>query len=658
MARKTRRAVRPDDAWDLASVMDPRISPDGRQVAYVVGRPDREEDRTGAAIWLASLDGKAKPRAFTCEGHARAPRWSPDGRSLAFIRNLGKGSRLMLASLDGGEPRELPTGPGSVQDPCWSPDGERIAYVRATGQGRRDAKTPAERNAPYVIRDTYWRFDGAGLYDGRRRHVFTIDAASGEESQVSDGDWHDAQPAWSPDGKLIAFSSDRSPDRFDRLWRSDVYAVSSRGGRARRLTRGRGAAAYPSFSPDGTHVACVGHEHGAHLGGDHGHLLLMPIRGPAKVSILTADSDLPIGIFAALGASFAWRPDGSGLLFLAGERGAVPIFAVDRAGGSVKKLVDADLQAGALSVSSDGARVAFCATWSSELPEVFTASLRGESKPRRVSDANATLRAQIDLVPTRRIRYKSFDGLEIEAFVLHPRKVRKGAKLPLALQIHGGPHGAHPMVFNPLAMQALAAAGYLVLMPNPRGSTGYGEEFCRAVEGDWGGGDYEDLMAGVDELIRRGVADPKRLCVGGYSYGGYMSSWMVGQTNRFRAAAIGAPITNLASSFGTEDISHLSLDEIGGTPWSNPDAYRERSPLTHVDKVETPVQLTHWEGDLRCPIGQSEEFYTALRFRGVPVEFIRYPGGSHGGRTPSQDVDTNERMIAWYDKHTKKGAAR
>ncbi len=660
MARVTKRAVRPEDTWKLANVFDPRISPDGRQVAYVVSRPDREQDRAGASIWLAPLDGKGKPRAFTHEGHARAPRWAPDGGSLAFIRNLGKGSRLMLAPLDGGEPRELSTGPGSVQEPCWSPDGKRIAYLHATGKGRREAVTPAERNAPVVVRDLYYRFDGAGLYDARRRHLFTIDVESGEERQLTDGDWHDAQPSWSPDSKQLVFISDRSPDRWDRLWRSDVYVVSARGGRVRRLTRGRGAASHPLFSPDGTQVAAVGHEHGDHSGGRNTHLMLAPVRGRASVTSLTADSDLSVmgSPLAPLGAPFSWRPDGTGLLFLAGDAGAVAIFSVDRASGAVKKIVEAELQAGALSVSSDGARVAFCAAWSSELPEVFAASLRGESRPRRVSDANTALRREIELVPTRRIRYPSFDGLEIEAFVLQPPAARRGAKLPLALEIHGGPHGAHPMAMNPLRMQALAAAGYVVLMPNPRGSASYGEEFCRACVGDWGGGDYRDLMAGVDELIRRGIADPERLYVGGYSYGGYMSAWMVGQTDRFRAAAVGAPITNLASSFGNEDIPHASIAELGGTPWSNAEAYRERSPISYVENIKTPVQLSHWEGDLRCPIGQSEELYTALKLRGVPVEFVRYPGGSHVGRTPSQDIDSAERLIAWYDKHAPRKRAR
>jgi dipeptidyl aminopeptidase/acylaminoacyl peptidase len=324
-------------------------------------------------------------------------------------------------------------------------------------------------------------------------------------------------------------------------------------------------------------------------------------------------------------------------------------------------VVDGDLQAQGLALAPDEKSVVFASVWSSELPEIRVASLGRARSLRALSAANAKLAARVEFGRTERITYASSDGLEIEAFVVYPpgagkaRPGKSGARKgphPTILEIHGGPHGAHPATFNMLRTQALAGAGYVVLLPNPRGSTSYGERFERGCIGDWGGGDYEDLMAGLDELVERKIADPKRLFASGYSYGGYMSSWMVGQTRRFRAAVIGAPITDLVSAFGTDDIPHYNIESMGGTPETHFEEYRKRSPLTYVQNVETPCLLLHWEGDLRCPIAQSEQFFIGLRLLGREAELVRYPGGAHGVRTPSQDVDYAERELAWFALHT------
>jgi dipeptidyl aminopeptidase/acylaminoacyl peptidase len=654
MASKKRRAARVEDVYALRNVSHPRISPDGKQVAYVVTAADREADRHGSAIWIASLEGTSAARAFTAGSHSHTPRWSPDGTRLAFLQNRGKGTQLSVARLDGGEPRPL-TQKGSVSEPVWSPDGKSIAFVRSVGGNKKgNDALPAERNAPLVVRDLYYHFDGVGLYDARRRHIFAIDVASGEERQITDGDWHDSQPAWSPDGRQLVFLSDRSANRWNQLWRTDVWLVAARGGKPRRLTRGRGAASQPTFSPNGSWIAFAGHEDGNNYVARNTHLMVLPSRGRGAPRSLTAAEDLSVAgaPVAMAGRTFEWRPDGSGLVFLAGERGAMPIWSVELASGAVKKLHSADRQASALSLAPDGRRIAFTGSWSSELPELFVAELKRGGAARRISDANKDLRAELELAKTRRMTYRTDDGLEIEAFVLYPPGYRKGRRYPLILNIHGGPQGAHPQAFNPIHPQSWAAAGYVVLLPNPRGSTTYGEAFSMACVGDWGGGDYRDLMRGVDVLVERKIADPERLFVSGYSYGGYMSSWIVGQTNRFRAAAIGAPITNLVSSFGNDDIPHVTIDEMGGTPFSVPDEYMKRSPLTYLANVRTPVLLQHWEGDRRCPIGQSEEFFVGLKTLGKKVEFVRYPGGSHGGRTPSQDVDATRRMLDWFARHT------
>ena len=650
MAKK-KRAVRLEDLNELKGVSHPRVSPDGKRVVYVVTSVDVEADRNTSAIWIARLDGQERPRQFTQGPNAQTPAWSPDGSSLAFVANRGEGGQLFVAPFDGGEARQLTRAKASSTSPCWSPNGKQIVVTRSVGEKHGGGSTPAERNAPRVIRDLYYRFDGFGLYDARRRHLFVIDVESGEERQLTDGDWHDLQPAWSPDGKYVGFISDRSTERWSHRWREELWVVPSRGGRARRLTRERGSVSAYAFSPDGSEIAYVGHEYGDAYPGRNIHLWTVPVRGGRAPQRLTGDLDRSVAGAPMAGEPLSWLPDSSAIVFLAGDRGTTPIWTVERASGAIKKILDADLQVTALDLTPNGREVVFSASGSAELAEVRALRLSGGAKQRLVSDANAKLRAEVTLTPTQRIRYKSTDGLEIEAFVLHPPGVRRGRHHPLALDIHGGPHGMHPSAYKALEHQVMAAAGYVVLLPNPRGSTSYGEQFESGCLGDWGGGDCADILAGVDELVRRGDADPERLYVGGYSYGGYMSSWIVTQDERFRAAFIGAPITNLASGIGTDDIPVYNVSDMEGPPWLIPDEYTSRSPITHVARVKTPVLLVHWEGDLRCPIGQSEEFFVALKLLRREAEFVRYPGGAHGVRTPSQGVDMLRRNLDWYARH-------
>jgi len=650
--QRRRRNVRPEDTWLLHNASDPQISPDGTRIAYTVASRNQDKDRLDSQVWVSGLDGSAA-RSFTNGTRSHSPRWSPDGRSLAFVSNRGDRSQLYVASLDGGDPQRLTRARHGVGQPAWSPDGQRIAYVAAVGEETpHEDKSPTDRSAPRVIRDLYFRFDGTGMYDGRRRHVFSIDVASGEAQQLTDGDWNDAAPSWSPDGTKLVFSSDRSAERRDRLAHPDVWVVGAKGGRVRRLTRGRGSATGPRFSPDGEWVAFVGHEYPDQETARNLHLMVVASRGPLRAPrSLSADLDRsPLGAFGPPVQTFAWLPDSQGLVFLGEDRGSTVLFRADLSGGAGKRLLEGDRTIDSLTLAPDGRRVAFSSSWSSAFSEIWTASLSRSASPRAVSDLNADLRARVQLSLTERMTYRSFDGLEVEAFVLHPRGARRKRR-PLVLHIHGGPHAAHPSAYSPIYFQSLVAAGYVVLLPNPRGSSSYGEDFSRACVGDWGGGDYRDLMAGVDRMVELGIADPERLYVGGYSYGGYMSSWIVGQTDRFRAAAIGAPLSNLTSAFSTGDIPHVLADELGGTPLAVPEAYVRRSPLTYLENAKTPVQLAHWEGDLRCPIGQSEEVFSALKLRGVEVEMLRYPGGSHVGRTPSQDIDSTRRTLDWYAAH-------
>jgi dipeptidyl aminopeptidase/acylaminoacyl peptidase len=656
MPKARRRPIQPADFYLLKNVADVQVSPDGKQVAYTAVWPDKEANETRSSVYLAPMDGLSPARRFTHGDKDHSPRWSPDGRRLAFVSERGEKNQLFVAPMEGGEARQVTHAEHGISQPAWSPDGKKVAYVTRVGHWT----DPKERNAlekaePRVIVDLRYKLDGVGFFDNRRVHIFTVDTESGETNQVTSGDYNDDQPAWSPDGKTIVFASDRERQRHQRHWRVDVWAVPSSGGRARKLTRSRGSASHPTFSPDGRWIAFVGHEHGDAGVAKNVHLMVVPAKGGVAPVSLSASTDRPVAGWPAFvsGRTFSWTPDGGSLLFVAGDRGTQALYRAGLKGGTVEKVLDGERQIEGFSLSPAGDRIAFTAVWMTEPPEVYATALSGRAKEANLSHINDELKAVVEIAPMERLSYRAPDGWEIEAFVMYPPDYRKGRRYPLAVSVHGGPHSFHPGARSWTQFHALAGSGYVVLLPNPRGSTTYGEAFAEACVRDWGGKDYEDIIAGVDVLLEEGVADPERLYIGGYSYGGFMASWAVGHTDRFRAAVVGAPVSNEASMFGTGDIPLFDMHEIGGTPQDNPDEYWFRSPVAYLANVKTPVLLIHHEGDLRCPISQSEEIFHALKMMGKEVEFVRYPGGFHTYNThaPSQVVDHARRIIDWYESH-------
>jgi len=655
-----KRPVRPEDNYLLRGVSDPQVSPDGRRVSYVVRANDRETNERQASIWLAPADGKTPARRFTFGKKDSSPRWSPDGRHLAFIGDRGDKGQVFLAPLDGGEGRQLTKEKHGVNEIAWSPDSTRIAYIARTGHHKESKeRNPVEKAAPRVIRNLRYRLDTIGYFDERRTHIFVADTASGAAKQITDGDWYDSQPSWSPDSKQIVFTSDRERLRHDRQFRADVWLVAASGGRARKLTRSRGAASYPSFSPDGRLVAYTGHEHGEASMAKNTHIMVVPAAAGGAPRSVSAAIDNTVAV-AGPSRSYFWLRDGKALVFLVAERGTQALYRAGIANGAATRVLDGDRQIHEFSLSPDGTQIAFTASSISTPPELYTTSVGGGSRERNLSHANDELLAAGRLGATRRVVHRAPDGLPIESFVLYPPDYKPGRRYPLVLNIHGGPHGQHPTRGFGMRPQALAGAGYVVLMPNPRGSCGYGEAFTAMCVRDWGGKDFEDLMGAVDMLVRKGIADPARLYVTGYSYGGFMTTWTVGHTGRFKAAIIGAPVADHISMRGTTEIPTFSDYEVV-SPFDDVEAAWQNSPLSHLPNCTTPVLIEHHEGDLRCPIGQAEEIFQTLKMLGKEVEFLRYPGGFHilEYHAPSQDVDYMQRATAWFDAHggAKKHAA-
>lgn len=640
-----RRALTPDDIWRLCTVSDPQLSPDGRRVAYTVLRPDRATDSRQPEIRLARVDGSGD-RRFTREP-ASAPRWSPDGSTLAFLRRVDRTTRLFVAPLDGGEARPLTFDDLTITAAVWSPDGRRLALSGRPPRAERDA---VERNRPRVVTGLRDRLDGVGPFRDRRSHLYVLDVETGERSQVTDGDWDDIEPAWSPDGATLAFCSDRARDRHDRHLRADVWSVPAAGGRARRLTRGRGQASQPVWSPDGSTIAFLGNEAGDDFWFHHTDLMTVPAGGGAPVPV-APDLDRPVGAPLPGSRSHAWLPDGSAIVAVVGTRGGHTLVRIGL-DGSVRDLLDADRAVAGLDLAADGRRAVIVEQWLDRFPEVRRVSIpaRGRARVGDVTGIHADLAAEVDLAPATRTRHVAADGTEIETFVVagHGRGARPGV-----LDIHGGPHGANPRptIMGILLPQVLAAAGSTVLLSNPRGSGTYGEAFLQACVQDWGGADADDLLGAVDAAVERGDVDGDAVVVTGYSYGGFMSTWLIGHTDRFRAAAVGGPVTDLVSFTGTTDIPHFGVAEIGGLPADRADEWRKRSPLTHAHRATTPTMIYHREGDLRCPIGQAEQLFTTLRLHGCEAQFVRYPGGSHGVSTPGQDGDLAVRLVDWFDQH-------
>ncbi|HEY7802300.1 MAG TPA: S9 family peptidase, partial [Dehalococcoidia bacterium] len=484
------------------------------------------------------------------------------------------------------------------------------------------------------------------------------DVDTGKTTQITDGDWFDQNPSWSPDGRTIAFASDRASERHQRQFRADVWTVAAKGGTASRLSRGRGGAMFPMFSPDGRWVAYAGHEHGDAGAAKHSHLLIVPATGGAAPRSISSALDRSVA--ALFGSSIAWTRDSRSVLFSASDGGAVSIYRASLKDGAVSQVVGDQRQIQGFALAPDGRTIAFAAGFSSQPMEVYATAIGSGARERNLSHANDELLATAELASTKRMVVRTADGLDIESFVLYPPGYKAGRRYPFVLNIHGGPNGAHPEAGFNLRVQALAAAGYVVAMPNPRGSSGYGETFMHACVNDWGGGDYEDLMAVTDACVQKGIADPARLFVMGYSYGGFMTTWTIGHTDRFRAAIIGAPVSNQVSMRGTSDIPLFSDYNIGDTPYENSEEWRARSPVTYLPNVTSAVLIEHHEGDLRCPIGQAEEIFQNLKILGKEVEFLRYPGGFHGHLThaPSQEIDFISRAVAWFDGHGGKAKER
>ena len=655
------RGMAPEDLTRILFVTDAQISPDGRRIAFVVTTLSDERDEYLSNIWIVGTAG-GEPHRFTA-GPRRdlEPRWSPDGTRLAFLSERAPKDKLQLYVMpaDGGEPIKLTALENGVGSAVWSPDGARLAFVSAVG-GQREPESEEEKRKSRparVITSVKYRFNGEGFVYDRRPHVFVVSTEGSAPTQITEGDFIDADPVWAPDGDSIVFASARHAERDDDD-ASDLWRVAAKGGTPQRLTTTDGPVMLPAFSPDGRSIAYLARP-GRNAYGRNVRLYLVPSDGGgARATCLTDALDRSCG---ALHVRPLWSPDGRSIVVAAEDRGDVGLWRVAASGGDpLARIVAGERALNGFSSSADGRQLAFAASCPVAPAEVFTCHADGGDE-RGLTALNRAWTDTVTLSAPERFRFTRA-GFELDVWVMRPAGCVAGRRYPTLLNIHGGPHAQYGHNFFD-EFQVYAGAGYAVVYTNPRGSQGYGEAFAQAVVGDWGGGDYADVMAALDEAVaRHSFIDPDRLGVLGGSYGGFLTSWTVGHTPRFKAACSERAVNCQYTMFGTSDIGHsFNVVELGGPmPWEDMARYIERSPLTYAKDVVTPLLIIHSEDDLRCPIEQGEQLFVALKKLRREVRFIRFPGENHemsrSGK-PRHRLERFRHILEWFATYLDKTPA-
>ncbi len=635
----------PESMMKVRPVGPVRVSPDGRRVAYVVTdavmTPERSE--YVSQIYVANSDGTAATRLTFADKSSTNPQWSPDGRLLAFTstRKENKSNLYVLRLDSGGEAEPLTDVKTGVTNFAWSPDGKWLAFAM------RDPKTEAEEKSDKGRDDWRWIDENAKL---SRLYVIPVErdaAGKREPRKLTDGPFSvDADFDWSPDGRWIVFAHTRSPKAND--WTtSDVSLVEVSTARVATLAATTSAELSPRFSPDGRQVALVISDNPPRWA-QSGRIHVVSVGGGAAAAprAFAASHDAQPSIAG-------WSPDGRRIYFTEARGTGTRIYSLDVSANKIAELNTTDEVLQGVNLNRAGNVFGFSGQASDRAPEAFTTRADNYA-PVQVSRANADI-PKLPLPKTEVVRWKSTDGKDVEGLLTYPVGYRAGARVPLLLNVHGGPAGVFLQTFTAFRgaypVAAFAARGYAVLRPNPRGSSGYGAEFRRANIKDWGFGDFQDLMSGVDKVIEMGVADPDRLGVMGWSYGGYMTSWTITQTKRFKAASAGAPVTNLMSFTGTADIPGFIPDYFGGQPWEVMDLYRKHSPMFNVRGVTTPTLIQHGEADERVPVSQGYELYNALRAQGVPTRMLVLPRQPHGPNEPKMILKVMQTNLEWFDKY-------
>jgi dipeptidyl aminopeptidase/acylaminoacyl peptidase len=637
-----------EDVIALNRAGDARISPDGRRVAFVVASWDRVNDRFNSDIWLAYDTREPSIKLTSHPKRDDHPRWSPDARRIAFLSERAGdatpssptslspsvGAQIYLLNIQGGEPTQVTSHKTSIQNFEWSPDGRFLAFIAEEPQEKSKTKPP-------IVLDQ----------DHRYAQLWIVEVATQQVRQLTKGSRHITSFNWSLNGAQIVFTARATPKLLD-TGTTEVYVISTdlKGApidtaSARKITSGNGAESEPRFSPDGRWISFL-----AHADGDVNV-------GPMKIHIVPATGGEPrvlLKNFNGYITGHNWVFDSQRFIFLAGLGVNSRIYSVNLLDQTLQAITRDEGVTTSFSSTIDGMNIAFVHETPRLATEVALLSAR-IMVPIYLTNLNPQIE-QFAFGQVEAIKWKSNDGVEIEGLLIYPVGYQTGRRYPLVTYIHGGPESAYVKGFNAgwsAFPQFYAARGYAVFMPNFRGSSNYGAKFAQSNAGLVGKVDYEDVISGIDELIIRGIVDGDKLAIAGWSYGGYLSAWIIGHTNRFKSAAYGAGLSNAVSYWGTADIIHQRERLHGGTPWEARKMFDEQSPLTYLTNVKTPTLIFHGEKDERVPLGQSQETYRTLKRLGVNTQLVIYPDQGHGLTVPSYQLDKMEREFAWIEKHFK-----
>lgn len=648
------RRLTSDDIFKERVVAQPALSPDGKWVAYTVSAMDRAADKTFTHVWMVSVDGKTSLQLTHGPKESETtPRWSPDGRYLAFIsgrRDDDEADQLWLLDRQGGEAVKITSGKTSVEDYAWSPDGKSLALILADAPPEppkakdddKDAPDP-KRPLPIVIDRFQFKLDMIGYLTEARRRLYVMSLADRTPVRVTTTNANELLPAWSPDGKSIAFVSKAARD-IDRDYNWDVFVAEAKaGGKVRKLTtydgddNGPGFDSYPAWSPDGKALAYIQGGEVRKIGYGVNTLAVVPAAGGAP-RLLTRGLDRNVG-------QPRWSADGKRLITTLEDDQIQRLVEIPAAGGAPK-----DLLAGRQSLSdvqTDGRGGLVARITDPAHPAEIYVIEKGKARP--LTHHNDWLK-EVALGAVEETRFKSQDGTEIHGFLVKPPGYVAGKAYPTLLRIHGGPQSQYEAAWNQ-EWQMLAAQGYVVVAANPRGSNGRGEAFGMTIYADWGHPATEDVLAAVDDAVSKGIADPNRLGVGGWSYGGILTNFVIANSTRFKAATSGASISNVFAGYGTDQYIRDYEVELG-RPWENPEVWKKVSePFFHVDRIKTPTLFLGGASDFNVPLLNSEQMYQALRSLGVETQLVIYPNQFHGIRRPSFVKDRYDRYIAWYAAH-------